>query len=192
MLETGMRWVHLRLCLTCGHVGCCDASPGVTRGRTQSWSAIPSSSRLSRGRLALVLRGRNLCLSASSSSPSGIWRRPLTCTAPTRGSAMRRSKHCPCSGEVQFVTAGDVLFRSGEHPDACYVVLEGTVGEVDGEGPHQRLIAVHGPRRFLGEINALTGGPVFLGAVALRMGSVLRSPSPSFGTWWVRIWRSGI
>ncbi|MGO9470351.1 MAG: ubiquitin carboxyl-terminal hydrolase 14 [Isosphaeraceae bacterium] len=21
-------WVHLRLCLTCGHVGCCDSSPG--------------------------------------------------------------------------------------------------------------------------------------------------------------------
>jgi uncharacterized UBP type Zn finger protein len=27
-LKTGMRWVHLRLCLTCGHVGCCDNSIG--------------------------------------------------------------------------------------------------------------------------------------------------------------------
>ncbi len=27
-LATGSRWVHLRLCLTCGHVGCCDNSPG--------------------------------------------------------------------------------------------------------------------------------------------------------------------
>jgi len=26
-LETGDEWVHLRLCLTCGHVGCCDSSP---------------------------------------------------------------------------------------------------------------------------------------------------------------------
>jgi uncharacterized UBP type Zn finger protein len=25
-LELGTRWVHLRLCLTCGHVGCCDSS----------------------------------------------------------------------------------------------------------------------------------------------------------------------
>jgi uncharacterized UBP type Zn finger protein len=25
-LQMGDRWVHLRLCLTCGHVGCCDAS----------------------------------------------------------------------------------------------------------------------------------------------------------------------
>ena len=27
-LRTGARWVHLRICLTCGHVGCCDSSPG--------------------------------------------------------------------------------------------------------------------------------------------------------------------
>ncbi|GAA4684749.1 hypothetical protein Prum_064150 [Phytohabitans rumicis] len=27
-LAAGSRdWVHLRLCLTCGHVGCCDSSP---------------------------------------------------------------------------------------------------------------------------------------------------------------------
>jgi uncharacterized UBP type Zn finger protein len=25
-LRTGDSWVHLRLCLTCGHVGCCDSS----------------------------------------------------------------------------------------------------------------------------------------------------------------------
>lgn len=25
-LATGAEWVHLRLCLTCGHVGCCDSS----------------------------------------------------------------------------------------------------------------------------------------------------------------------
>jgi uncharacterized UBP type Zn finger protein len=27
-VRLGMRWVHLRMCLTCGHVGCCDSSPG--------------------------------------------------------------------------------------------------------------------------------------------------------------------
>jgi Na+/H+ antiporter len=26
-LATGSTWVHLRLCLQCGHVGCCDSSP---------------------------------------------------------------------------------------------------------------------------------------------------------------------
>ncbi len=27
-LRTGSEWVHLRLCRICGHVGCCDDSPG--------------------------------------------------------------------------------------------------------------------------------------------------------------------
>ncbi len=26
-LRTGGKWLHLRICLTCGHVGCCDDSP---------------------------------------------------------------------------------------------------------------------------------------------------------------------
>ena len=26
-LAIGGRWVHLRVCMSCGHVGCCDSSP---------------------------------------------------------------------------------------------------------------------------------------------------------------------
>ena len=26
-LEIGDPWCHLRICLSCGHVGCCDSSP---------------------------------------------------------------------------------------------------------------------------------------------------------------------
>ncbi|MDE3130100.1 MAG: UBP-type zinc finger domain-containing protein [Acidobacteriota bacterium] len=26
-LRDGGVWLHLRICLTCGHVGCCDSSP---------------------------------------------------------------------------------------------------------------------------------------------------------------------
>jgi hypothetical protein len=27
-LKLGTRWVHLRICQSCGHIGCCDNSPG--------------------------------------------------------------------------------------------------------------------------------------------------------------------
>jgi len=26
-LRIGAKWVHLRMCMVCGHVGCCDQSP---------------------------------------------------------------------------------------------------------------------------------------------------------------------
>jgi monovalent cation:H+ antiporter-2, CPA2 family len=36
-LKIGAAWVHLRLCMTCGHVGCCDSSPN--RHATQHYHA---------------------------------------------------------------------------------------------------------------------------------------------------------
>ena len=26
-VKIGARWVHLRMCTSCGHIGCCDSSP---------------------------------------------------------------------------------------------------------------------------------------------------------------------
>lgn len=37
-LVLGTEWVHLRLCLTCGHVGCCDSSP-LRHARAHAHSA---------------------------------------------------------------------------------------------------------------------------------------------------------
>jgi len=35
-LEQGMRWVHLRMCQSCGHIGCCDNSIG--KHATAHWN----------------------------------------------------------------------------------------------------------------------------------------------------------
>ena len=32
-IALGQRWMHLRLCLTCGEVGCCDSSPNKHASR---------------------------------------------------------------------------------------------------------------------------------------------------------------
>jgi uncharacterized UBP type Zn finger protein len=37
-LKSGDEWVHLRLCLECGHVGCCDDSPN--KHATKHYRAI--------------------------------------------------------------------------------------------------------------------------------------------------------
>lgn len=34
-LSIGSEWMHLRLCMACGHVGCCDESPN--RHATAHW-----------------------------------------------------------------------------------------------------------------------------------------------------------
>lgn len=57
-LEAGSHPVQLRLCLTCGHVGCCDSSP--LRHATGHFRATghPVMRSFEAGELALVLRGR--------------------------------------------------------------------------------------------------------------------------------------
>jgi uncharacterized UBP type Zn finger protein len=37
-LKIGDTWVHLRLCLTCGHVGCCDSSKN--KHASKHWAAV--------------------------------------------------------------------------------------------------------------------------------------------------------
>ena len=44
-LRYGSKWLHLRICLTCGHVGCCDDSPNrhaTAHHRATSHSIIRS------------------------------------------------------------------------------------------------------------------------------------------------------
>jgi hypothetical protein len=38
-LASGGEWVHLRMCTSCGHIGCCDSSPN--RHATAHWQAQP-------------------------------------------------------------------------------------------------------------------------------------------------------
>jgi monovalent cation:H+ antiporter-2, CPA2 family len=40
-LRTGDTWVHLRICMTCGHVGCCDSSKNKHASRHARRSAHP-------------------------------------------------------------------------------------------------------------------------------------------------------
>ena len=40
-LATGGTWVHLRICLECGHVGCCDSSPNRHASRHAASAGHP-------------------------------------------------------------------------------------------------------------------------------------------------------
>ena len=80
-------------------------------------------------------------------------------------------------GERRPTEAGEVLFKEGDESYDFYVVLDGMVSVVDGYGSaDERLIAVHGPRRFLGELGLLTGQAAFFTAVVREAGEVLVVP----------------
>jgi len=80
-------------------------------------------------------------------------------------------------GERRRTRPGDILFREGDERYDFFVVLEGKVAIVQGYGGgDEQLIAVHGPRRFLGELSLLTGQAAFFTAVVREAGEVLVVP----------------
>ncbi len=82
------------------------------------------------------------------------------------------------AGELRAVAPGDVLFREGDEGYDFFVVESGAVAIVRGYGSENRVIAVHGRHRFLGELNLLTGERVYLTAVVRDQGEVIQVPRP--------------
>ena len=60
-LREGGVWMHLRICLSCGHVGCCDDSPNrhaTAHARSAGHPLITPSSQVRTGRGATRMRSR--------------------------------------------------------------------------------------------------------------------------------------
>jgi thioredoxin reductase (NADPH) len=81
-------------------------------------------------------------------------------------------------GERRETHACDVLYSAGETSCPFFVIVEGMVAVVECFGDDdERVVAVHGPGRFVGELGLLTGQPVFLTAVVREPGAVVCIPT---------------
>jgi thioredoxin reductase (NADPH) len=80
-------------------------------------------------------------------------------------------------GTRRATTEGEIIFRAGDTSYDFVVVLQGMVGIVERDHGAERLIAVHGAGRFLGELNLLTGETAFVSAVVRQPGEVLAVPA---------------
>src|SRR3954466_10130617 len=80
-------------------------------------------------------------------------------------------------GARRAVREGELLFQAGDQTYDFFVVLTGKVAIVqDLGGADEAVIGVHGPGRFLGELNLLTGEGVYLTAQVIEEGEVLQVP----------------
>src|SRR3954454_25108247 len=68
-------------------------------------------------------------------------------------------------GEERTADVGDVLYRVGDRRYPFIAILEGEVAILDAAGQE---ILRHGPSRFLGELNLLSGQAVFVTAVVMQ------------------------
>ena len=111
----------------------------------------------------------------SSAGPSGAGSGPDDVAIPTIDAS--ELAILEPLGNRRTVRAGDYLYREGDQAYDFYVVLAGEVQisiDTDGERRH---LATHGPGRFLGELNLLTGLRVFVNAEVTEDGEVLAVPA---------------
>jgi thioredoxin reductase (NADPH) len=65
-------------------------------------------------------------------------------------------------GSRRSVTVGEYLYREGDTTYDFYVIRSGTAEIVLRSDGEERIVTRHGPGRFLGELNLLTGQRVYL------------------------------
>jgi thioredoxin reductase (NADPH) len=82
-------------------------------------------------------------------------------------------------GRVRKVEAGEVLFHAGGADYDFFVIESGAVAVIQGYGTENRVIAVHGKHRFLGELSLLTGSRAVLTAVVRDPAEVIQVPRDS-------------
>ncbi|GAB3201312.1 FAD-dependent oxidoreductase [Nocardioides hungaricus] len=82
------------------------------------------------------------------------------------------------AGGRKALTRGTTLFCAGDRDCGMFVVLDGRVRVVQEEGPaaESRVLAVHGPGRFVGDLSMLTGQAVYVTALAQTDVDVLEVP----------------
>lgn len=81
------------------------------------------------------------------------------------------------AGVLRSVAAGEVLFSAGNENYDFFVVESGMVAIVQDHGHDNRVVAMHGAHRFLGELNLLTGATPYLSAVVRDPGEVIQVPA---------------
>ena len=79
-------------------------------------------------------------------------------------------------GHSRTTEPGDVLFAAGDAGGDFFVIESGAVAIVQGHGRENRVIAVHGRHRFLGELGMLTGQRLYLTGVVRDGGEVIQVP----------------
>ena len=79
-------------------------------------------------------------------------------------------------GTRRPMTAGEYLYREGDATYDFMVLVSGAVEVIANSGQEEQIVVQHGPVRFLGELNMLSGLRVFVSARVAESGVVIVIP----------------
>ena len=81
------------------------------------------------------------------------------------GTQLALLEGCPLT-VIKRYRDGEKLFEAGQRDTNFYVVKSGCVEIRDESGEQPKIVTVHQPGEFTGEVGQLTGGPSLVTAIA--------------------------
>ena len=127
-LRIGAAWVHLRICMTCGHVGCCDSSPH--RHATKHFHATSASDR----QVDRAGRAVGLVLCRRGDAVNEVSAQELRRVEVFGGLPDDQLAWLAGNGDLLLFKTGETVFRAGDPADSMIVILEGALELLIGIG----------------------------------------------------------
>ena len=182
-LASGDTWTHLRLCLTCGHVGCCNESRNMHATRHFESTGHPIIQSFEPGEDWMWCYVDGMALQPGRDtitkdfSKDALRRLPLF--AGLSEDDLERLYHM---AEPVFIPGGQRFIQEGEPGDTLYIVLDGEVEVTKRQGGQDVVLAVRGDGEFFGEMSLLDGAPRNASLQTLRDSHLLAISQAAFGT----------
>ncbi len=198
-LQSGDAWVHLRMCMVCGHVGCCDELQNRHATAHFHGSGHPIMRSMEPGedwmwcyedQVLIYPKGLRPLPSgddqgdATTGQPVEVqfattkeFLRPLPLFSSLEEQDLDTLTHL---AEPRAIKSGDLLMEEGSPGDALYVVLDGQFEVMKHSGKQDVLLGLRGSGEMLGEMALLEKAPRMASVRALRDSRVLAISQSAF------------
>jgi signal transduction histidine kinase len=183
-LALGEAWLRLRLCLTCGHVGCCDESP--LRHASAHFHEVqhPIMRSFEPGEEWMWCYQDETLLYPTTDVPIEVqisevkdFLRQLSLFSELKEEDLDMLARL---AEPLPIKAGELLIEEGTLGDALYIILDGEFDVTQRSGKQDVLLSVRKTGEVVGEMSLIEEVPRMASLRAMRDGRVLAISKDGF------------
>ncbi|MEO6457002.1 MAG: ATP-binding protein [Chloroflexia bacterium] len=185
-MAAGNVWVHLRMCMTCGHVGCCDDSEHKHATGHFLETDHPLIHSFEPGEDWLWCYKDQILLYSPVDDPTNVRLASVSSFLKRLSLFAHLTKpdldQLALMARPATIQEGDLLIEEGTQGDAFYVVLDGEFQVTRRSGKQEIILGTRGPGQLLGEMSLLEQAPRIASVRALRNSRVLVISEEAFHT----------
>lgn len=155
-VEQGDSWVHLRMCMSCGYVGCCDESKNTHAARHFAATEHPIVKSAEPDEEWMWCFVDKVFLGARDYQVGKEFLRNVPLFS---GLSDEHIDHLFRMAEPIYVPAGRTFIREGDEGDSLFILLDGEAEVTKRLEGQDVVLAKRGPGEFVGEMAVINRSP---------------------------------